>query len=119
MSTDVPPVFDLERLLEPISPERPAGEPLRYDGTYDRIREARREDDPRLSQGIYQSELKRADWAAVERVALEALETRTKDLQIAAWLLEAWLQLYGFAGASAGLRLMSGLCENFWEKMYP
>ncbi|PYS80218.1 MAG: type VI secretion system protein TssA [Acidobacteria bacterium] len=119
MSTDVPPVFDLERLLEPISPERPAGEPLRYDGTYDRIREARREDDPRLSQGIYQSELKRADWAAVERVALEALETRTKDLQIAAWLLEAWLQLYGFAGAAAGLRLMSGLCENFWEQMYP
>jgi len=119
MSTELPQVFDLERLLEPVSPERPAGEPLRYEGTYDRIREARREDDPRLSQGIYQSELKRADWAAVERVALEALETRTKDLQIAAWLLEAWLQLYGFAGAAAGLRLMAGLCENFWEQMYP
>lgn len=119
MSTDVPPVFDLERLLEPISPERPAGEPLRYDGTYDRIREARREDDPQLSQGIYQSELKRADWPAVEAIALEALETRTKDLQIAAWLLEAWMQLHGFAGVGRGLRLMSSLCENFWEEMYP
>ena len=119
MSTDVPPVFDIERLLEPISPERPAGEPLRYDGTYDRIRDARREDDPRLNQGIYQSELKRADWPAVEAIAAEALASRTKDLQVAAWLLEAWLQLYGFAGAAAGLRLMSGLCEGFWEQMYP
>ena len=119
MSTEAPHVFDLERLLEPVSPERPAGEPLRYEGTYDRIREARREDDPRLKQGIYESELKRADWPAVEALALEALETRTKDLQVAAWLLEAWLQLYGFAGAEAGLRLLAGLCENFWEHLYP
>lgn len=119
MSTELPQVFDLERLLEPVSPERPAGESLRYEGTYDRIREARREDDARLSQGIYQSELKRADWPAVEQIAVEALGTRTKDLQIAAWLLEAWVQLYGFSGAAAGLRLMSGLCENFWEQLYP
>jgi type VI secretion system protein ImpA len=119
MSTDSPNAFDLERLLEPVSPERPAGEWLRYEGTYDRIREARREDDPRLSQGIYEAELKRADWPAVEAVALEALATRTKDLQIAAWLLEAWLHLYGFSGAREGLRLIAGLCENFWEQMYP
>jgi type VI secretion system ImpA family protein len=119
MSTEPTQVFDLERLLEPVSPERPAGESLRYEGTYDRIREARREDDPRLSQGIYQTELKRADWPAVEQIALEALATRTKDLQIAAWLLEAWVQLYGFAGAAAGLRLMSGLCERFWLRLYP
>ena len=36
---------DLEKLLYPISVERPAGESLRYEGTYDRIREARRQDD--------------------------------------------------------------------------
>jgi type VI secretion system ImpA family protein len=119
MSTETPYVFDLEKLLEPISPERPAGDDLRYEGTYDRIRDARREDDPRLNQGIYQSDLKRADWPSVETIALEALETRTKDLQIAAWLLEAWLHTYGFAGVSAGLRLLGELCERFWEQVYP
>lgn len=119
MSTELRHDFDLEGLLRPVSPERPAGEYLRYEGTYDRIREARREDDPRLSRGIYETELKRADWAAVEQIAVEALETRTKDLQLAAWLLEAWTQLYGFAGVAAGLRLMSGLCETFWDEMYP
>lgn len=119
MSADIPYTFDLERLLDPVSAERPSGEPLRYEGTYDRMREARREDDPRMSQGIYQSELKRADWPAVEALGTEALSTRTKDLQLAAWLTEAWTHLYGLAGAREGLRLMAELCARFWETLHP
>ena len=119
MSADIPYAFDLERLLEPVSAERPSGESLRYEGIYDRIREARREDDARLSRGIYESEPKRADWAAVESIATEALSTRTKDLQIAAWLTEAWTHLYGLAGSREGLRLMAGLCARFWETLHP
>ncbi len=110
---------ELEMLLRPISAERPAGELLRYDGTYDRIQEARREDDQRLSQGIYQTSHKRADWETGEAICLEALEKRTKDLQIAGWLLEAWLHLRGFRGVEAGLKLLAGLCEGFWDEMYP
>src|SRR6516225_910593 len=93
---------DLEKLLYPISVERPAGESLRYEGTYDRIREARRQDEAELSQGIYKTELKKADWPLVEKLCLEELETRSKDLQLATWLLEAWLHLGGFAGALDG-----------------
>ena len=119
MSIVPPPAFDFETLLRPFSAERPAGENLRYEGTYDRIRDARREDDPRLSRGIYETELKKADWAVVEAACLEALETRTKDLQVAAWLLEAWLHRHGFAGAREGLRLLAGLCEVFWDDLHP
>ncbi len=119
MSTETPSAFDLEQLLEPVSPERPAGESLRYEGTYDRICEARREDDPRLSRGIYEKELKVADWPGVESLALEALGRRTKDLQLAAWLTEARLHLYGFAGAREGLRLMAELCARFWADLHP
>jgi type VI secretion system ImpA family protein len=110
---------ELELLLQPISAEKPAGELLRYDGTYDRIQEARREDDQRLSQGIYQSSHKRADWETGEAICLEALEKRTKDLQIAGWLLKAWLHLRGFRGVETGLRLLTGLCETFWDEMHP
>src|SRR5437762_1997076 len=110
---------ELELLWQPISPEQPAGELLRYDGTYDRIQEARREDDQRLSQGIYQATHKRADWELDEAICLEALEKRTKDLQIGGWLLEAWLHLRGFRGVEAGLRLLVGLCETFWDEMHP
>lgn len=110
---------DIQDLLQPIPGANPAGESLRYQGTYDRISEARREDDPNLSQGIYKASLKRADWATAEAICVEALATRTKDLQIAGWLLEAWLHLYGFAGAAKGLRLMAGLCDQFWADLYP
>src|SRR5205085_2362578 len=60
-------IIDIGELLEPISAERPVGESLRYEGTYDRIQEARREDDQRLSQGIYRTHPKQADWEADER----------------------------------------------------
>jgi type VI secretion system protein ImpA len=110
---------DLDRLLAPLSPESPAGGPLRYSGVYDSIQDARREDDPTLSQGIWKTPLKRADWNAVRVAATEALETRSKDLQLAVWLLEAWIHLYGVAGVVRGLELLRGLCAGFWEVLYP
>lgn len=114
-----PTKIDVRGLLEPIPGSNRAGESLRYEGTFDRISDARREDDPTLSQGIYKSNLKRADWATAEAICIEALSTRTKDLQVAGWLLEAWLHRYGFAGVAEGLRLMAGLCQEFWDDMYP
>jgi type VI secretion system protein ImpA len=119
MSAETPYAFDIESLLTPVSPQRPSGESLRYEGTYDRIREARREDDARLSRGIYEAEPKRADWRTVEALAAEALSARTKDVQIAAWLAEAWMHLYGLAGAREGLRLMTELCARFWQTLHP
>lgn len=114
-----PEILNLDRLTAPIAGENPCGEWLRYEGTYDRIREARREDDPGLPQGVWQTELKRADWGAVEFLCSTALAERTKDLQLAAWLLEAWIQLDGFEGAARGLELVGRLCAEFWDGMYP
>lgn len=113
------PEVDLARLLAPVPGDNPAGVSVRYDGTYDEIQEARREDDPTLPQGVWKRELKKGDWKQVVLYCREALETRTKDLQIAAWLLEAWIRLYGLAGAAAGLRVVSGLIAEFWEDLHP
>lgn len=111
--------FDLEDALAPISADHPSGESLRYEELYDQIKELRREDDPTLPQGIWKTQLKKADWERVAALAVEALETRTKDLQIAAWLLEAWTRLHGFPGVEHGLRLVTGLCEDFWDDLHP
>src|SRR5947208_11400862 len=100
---------DIEKLLSPLSADRPAGESLRYNGTYDRIREARKEDDANLPQGAWKTELRKAQWKTVESICIEALSSQSKDLQIAAWLTEAWLNLYSFAGAARGLELMRAL----------
>ncbi|HZU33126.1 MAG TPA: type VI secretion system protein TssA [Candidatus Angelobacter sp.] len=111
--------FDVSSLLSPVSQQSPAGELLRYEGTYDRIMEARREDDPTLEQGVWKRELKKADWNLVNQLCLEALQKKSKDLQIAAWLLESWIHLEGFSGLRAGCHVLVELCRTFWDSMYP
>lgn len=111
--------IDLANLVAPISSQTPTGESLRYDSVYDRIREARRADDPSLAQGVWATALKQADWQAVEQLCLTALSTQSKDLQIAAWLLEAWCHLYGLVGVTTGLQLISQLCETYWATLHP
>jgi type VI secretion system protein ImpA len=112
-------VIDIKKLLQPIPGENPSGESLRYSMVYDSIRAARREDDANAPQGIWQTKLKKADWKEVRNTCLDALENRTKDLQIAAWLLESCIHLDGFAGISEGFRVLSSLCTNFWDTLHP
>ena len=111
--------LSLEVLLEPIDPGQPCGPSLRYDPDYDRLRELRREDDSSLPTGVWQAEAKRADWAAVEQLASELLQRRSKDLMLAAWLGEAWLQRGGLGGLQRALVLLAELCERYPEEVHP
>jgi type VI secretion system protein ImpA len=112
------PVVNLEQLLAPIAGDNPAGANLLYQGLHDQIREARRADDL-LAQGEWKHEPKVADWHQVVQLASEALASKTKDLQIGAWLTEALVSLHGFAGLHDGLALVRGLLERYWENLYP
>ena len=105
-------------LLNPISGDSPSGTNLRYAPVYDKIKEARREDDD-APQGEWAYERKVADWKQVIKLASEALATKSKDLQLAAWLTEAALRTEGFPGLLASLKLLRGLVENFWDTLYP
>jgi len=110
-----------EDLLNPIPGDNPGGVDVRYDtklSLYDKIREARRQDDA-LAQGDWQHERKTADYSLVANLSQDALATRTKDLQLAAWLTEAMLHIEGFSGLRQGLVLCTGLVGNFWDTLYP
>ncbi len=114
----VPAVIDLEALLAPIPGENPAGESLQYSGEYDEIREARRSED-NLEQGDWQRDPKSAEWPKVVTLATTALASKTKDLQIGAWLTEALVNLYGFVGLRDSLKVMRGLHEQYWDSVFP
>mgnify|MGYP001560485655 CR=1 FL=1 len=116
-----PPVVsvDLESLLQPISEELPCGESLRYEGTYDKILEARRSERTDLPQGVWKTELKAAEWDEVEALCIEALTSKSKDIQIALWLTEAWMSRQGAGGFRHGLDLLHGLCTRFWPGLHP
>jgi type VI secretion system protein ImpA len=113
-----PAVIDFDSLLIPISEENPSGENLQYSGIYDEIRESRRADDD-ISQGEWQYELKVADFRKVVDLAIPALISQTKDLQICVWLVESLSRQNGFVGLRDGLRLAHQLQSNFWETIYP
>ena len=110
---------DLEALLAPIAPEAPAGPSMRYHALYAGIRQAREEEDASLPMGVWERKLKKADWHQVEALCTDVLAHHAKDLQVAAWLVEAWLQLYQIGGFNAGIALLQGLVERFWDSVHP
>jgi type VI secretion system protein ImpA len=105
-------------LLEPIPGENPSGADLRYAPVYDKVKEARREDDT-AEQGDWKREIKKADWVLVTKLTTDALSKQTKDLQIAAWLTEAAVKREYLPGLIEGIALIRGLLENFWDTVYP
>lgn len=58
------------------------------------------------------------DWARIEQLGCEFL-TRSKDFLVASWLAEAWTQRHAMMGVGAGLSLMAGLTEKYWDTAIP
>jgi len=109
----------VEDLLQPISPENPSGADLRRDPVYDAIVEAGREDDT-LNQGVWQQERKTADLPKIISLTSDALKKKSKDLHLAGWLTYALMRSPdAFTGLAAGLKLLHGLLEKFWDTLHP
>ena len=106
-------------LLNPIPGENPSGSSLRYDRVCDQIKEARTEDDESIPSGDWQRQAKRADYALVIRLAGEALATKSKDLQLVAWLSETHIKREGIGLIQPCLKLFLDLQEQFWETCFP
>lgn len=107
-----------DELLAPIPGANPGGVELRYDPLFDRIKEARREDED-IPQGDWQTTRKTADWSQVIKLTKDALTTRSKDIQLAVWLSEALLRREGFAGFRGAIEMLVGLLEQHWDHLYP
>jgi len=121
-------VIDVESLLRPIGGEHRAGCDLADEDEYQTIREHRRadieivlqDDEFDRSRRLFQKpERKFSDWHSVQKLGCDALQAKTKDLQIAAWIAEALGQLHGFAGLRDGFRLLHQFQERFWADAFP
>ena len=108
-----------EDLLTPIAGDNPSGKNLYYDPLYDKIKEARFEEEDDGAQGDWAHSLKKADFKAVTKLAGDALAKQTKDLQLIAWLGEAAINQHKFAAVPEILRLFRETQEQFWDTCYP
>jgi len=113
-------MFTAETLLQPISPDRPAGADLSFSSDMDAIVHARKFDDPSLDQGEWLTDLKEADWAFVVQRCAGLLADSSKDLRLGVWLTEAAAKRHALPGLAEGLRVVGGLVERFWDQgLYP
>lgn len=119
--------IDIEPLLAPLdSGEQGVGEDLRADysasSPYQRLRDARAaaraEERARDADGDSEG-VEAEGWRDVLSIGQQALATRSKDLEIAAWLTEALVRMHGLPGLTAGARVIAGLCNSFWEPCFP
>jgi len=119
-----PEVLVFARLLAPITGDKPTGTDLRSDTSptsdYYAIRDARKaasDSERRIDKGDDTGEP--PDWRPVVERATKVLEEKSKDLELAAYLIEALVRTRGFPGLRDGYRLARELVERFWEGLYP
>lgn len=112
-------MLDIDQLLVPISVTQACGEDLSFSTEVDTIAHARRQDDPALDQGEWVETLKEADWPYVADHCAALIRSRSKDLRLAVWLAEAHAKTRHFRGLGDGYTLLAGLCEKFWDNLYP
>jgi type VI secretion system protein ImpA len=52
-------------------------------------------------------------------MAIGALKSTSKDLEVATWLTEALVRMAGLRGLMAGAAVIGGLVERHWDGLYP
>lgn len=117
---------DLSTILSAIPGDNPAGADLREDDSHSSefraIRDARNEArriERRADEEGEDSSAALAQWQTVYELGQQALTEWTKDLEIAAYMIEALARLEGFGGVARGFRIARELIVNFWDNLYP
>lgn len=106
-------MISTESLLEPITPENPCGEDVTYDPALQELEtELRGKPETQFSQA------EEPNWKQVLEHT-EALFQRSKNLRLAVFLTVGSLQIDGLPGVRAGLALLHGLVERYWDGIYP
>ena len=125
--SSTPFVLDVELLLKPISVDHPAGVDLRSDEIehdwYEQIRRERsdaRSVERRLDAEPDQDRIGlRKNWISVLELSQKLLTEYSKDLEVAAYLLEASIRIHGFSGLRDGFKTVRRIIEEYWPDLYP
>ncbi|WP_414441647.1 type VI secretion system protein TssA [Burkholderia sp. 22PA0106] len=107
----------LPALLAPIDGDARTGPNLEYDPAFAALDQLATP----MPERIMGDSLKAAqepDWDRVAQAA-EALLARTKDVRVAVHLCAARTRLDGVAGWTAGLAVVRGLLEAYWDDVHP
>ena len=107
----------IERLLAPVSEERPCGDDLEYDADFMALEAASRgREEQQFGNTIIPAE--EPDWQSVVQLSMALLE-RSKDLRVVLVLLRGLAKTEGMTGFIAGLELLVALLNQYWPHLHP
>ncbi|MFH0132446.1 type VI secretion system protein TssA [Variovorax sp. VaC1] len=107
----------VEALLAPIGEASPCGDDLEYDPDFIAL-VAAAQGKPEQQFGDTVIPAVEPEWRAVAEQC-DAILRRSKDVRVAVLLLRAATRMQGVAGFVAGLQLLNGLLDTFWEGIHP
>jgi type VI secretion system protein ImpA len=113
--------LDVERLIAPIPGDDPAGVAVSF-VVRQQLDEARKSVDPASfapDDPLRPEQFQPADWRGIIGRATDLLGASSKDLLLAARLLEAMLKVHGFGGLRDGLLLLRRLISECWDRLNP
>ncbi|MGJ7504612.1 type VI secretion system protein TssA [Variovorax sp. ZT5P49] len=104
-------------LLAPIGEASPCGDDLEYDADFMTLVSAA-QGKPEQQFGDTVIPAVEPEWREVGERA-DGILRRSKDVRAAVLLLRASTRMQGVEGFAAGLRLLNGLLDTFWEGIHP
>jgi type VI secretion system protein VasJ len=97
---------------QPIRPDQPAGDDVRYDPIYEElVAEVDKFSSPSASGAV--------DWDKVVKLSSDILSLKSKDLLVASYLAVALIQTKKFEGIEIGSRIYRDLVECHWDALFP
>jgi len=106
-------MINVEDLLKPVSPEKPAGEDVAYDPAMQALEAA--------MQGKPETQFSAAEepnWKEILRLSTD-LSKRSKNLRVIVILTLALLKTEGLTGFRDGITLLQKSLEQYWDTLYP
>ncbi|RQO43191.1 type VI secretion system protein TssA [Variovorax sp. KBW07] len=107
----------VDALLSPIGEASPCGDDLEYDADFTALVTAA-QGKPEQQFGDTVIAAVEPEWREVAEQA-DAILRRSKDVRAAMLLLRASTRLQGVTGFAAGLQLLNGLLDTFWDGIHP
>ena len=107
----------VEALLTPIGEASPCGDDLEYDADFTALTTSAL-GKPEQQFGDTVIPAVEPEWREVAEQS-DAILRRSKDVRAAVLLLRASTRLQGLTGFVAGLQLLTGLLDKFWDGIHP
>lgn len=104
--------LDFDAMLLPISETTPGGTDGRETATFEQMTQEMDKLTSLSSDSI-------PNWIKIEQLSGQYLQAQGKDYLVAAWLAESWVQRNTMPGLAAGLSLLAGMADQFWDSGFP